>query len=310
MIKKEKIIILLCIVFMLLPGMKAYAAENDTVVVLGADLSAEQRAAVLELMELTEADLAECTVIYVTNAEEHQYLDSYIDSAIIGTRALTSVKMTKAEAGAGILVTTRNVNYCTTGMYRNALLTAGVEDRNVMVVAPTPVSGTAGLVGAVKAYEASAGVTITDEAVETALNEMVVTGELSQQLGSVNNEDVEAFIAWLKSMMATGKLDTSDETSIRNVISEGEQKFGVTLSEEEKTKIVDLLKKLDKLGLNGEYLTSQAENLYKKYGMDVVNQASEVIGEAIDNAVSRAAGSFFESIKTSLSDFFSGLFKR
>ena len=298
------------IAMIMLMQMTAFAADKDTVVALGADLTDSQRATVLSLMGLTEADLLNCTVIKVTNAEEHQYLDGYIDSSVIGTRALTSVKMTKAAAGSGIHVTTQNVNYCTTGMYRNALLTAGVEDRDVLVVAPTPVSGTAGLIGAVRAYEESTGQPIKDEVVDVALEEMIMTGELNEQLENVSNEDVEALIAWLKNMIATGKLDTSDENSIRSTIAEGEKQFGVTLDESEKNQIVSLLKKLDAMGLNGAYLIDQAQNLYNKYGMDVVNQAQDVINEAVGNAVSQATKSFFSSIKDSFTGFFSGLFNR
>ena len=100
---------------MLLP-IKAVAADKDTVVALGADLTEALKTTVLSLMGLTEADLANCTVINVTNADEHKFLDGYIDSSIIGTRALTSVKMTRSAPGSGINVTTQNVNYCTTGM--------------------------------------------------------------------------------------------------------------------------------------------------------------------------------------------------
>lgn len=304
------IVVLACIGTFNFSTLKVNAVDKDTVVALGADLNAEQRATVLSLMGLSEDDLNNCSVIYITNKEEHEYLDSYIDSSVIGTKSLTSVMMTKANKGDGITVTTQNVNYCTTGMYRNSLLTAGVEDRNVLVVAPTPISGTAGLVGAIKAYEVSSGNNISDAAVDTALDEMLTTGNISEQLEGVSNEDVEAFIAWLKSMIATGKLDTSDENSIKKTIKEGEEKFHVTLTADEETEIISLLKKLDSLGLNGSYLISQAENLYSKYGSDVVNQASDVIGEAIEDAVGQASKSFFESLKSSISDFFSSLFKR
>ena len=286
------------------------AVDSDTVVALGQDLTASQRATVLSLMGLTEDDLSKCTVIYTTNAEEHEFLDSYIDPSIIGKRALTSVKMTKAAAGSGIKVTTQNVNYCTTGMYRNALLTAGVEDRDFLIVAPFPVSGTAGLIGAVRAYEATADKKVEDKKLDAALDEMITTGELNEQLEGVSNEDVEAFMSWLKSMIATGKLDTSDEKSIRDTIAEGEKQFKVKLTDDEKSQIVSLLKKLSSLGLNGSYLIDQAENLYSKYGSDVVNQAQDVIDEAVKDAVSQAAGSFFSSLKDSVTGFFGNLFKK
>ena len=117
-------------------GIRAGAADTkDTVIALGADLSDEQRAAVLSLMGLTEEDLAGCTVIYITNEMEHEYLDPYLEASVIGSKSLSSVKITGKEPGSGVTVTTQNVNYCTTGMYRNALMTAGMEDTEVLVVA-------------------------------------------------------------------------------------------------------------------------------------------------------------------------------
>ena len=169
---------------------------DKPVIALGADLSADQRATVLSLMGVTEEDLVNYTVITITNADEHKYLDSYVDPAVIGTRALSSVMVTPAEAGHGVMVTTQNINYCTTGMYRNALLTAGVEDADIMVVGPSQISGTAGLIGAVKAYEQVSGEPISDETLDTAMNELVTTGELVTK--SASDEEVEALIAYIK----------------------------------------------------------------------------------------------------------------
>ena len=62
-----------------------------------------------------------------TNAEEHKYLDTYLDKSVIGTRALSSVKIEEADAGAGITVETHNISFCTEEMYTNALVTAGIS---------------------------------------------------------------------------------------------------------------------------------------------------------------------------------------
>ena len=93
---------------------------------LGADLNETEKSTVLSLLEINEADLSSYQVITVTNADEHKYLDSYLDSSVIGTRALSSVLIEKKDKGNGIKVTTSNITYCTTGMYQNALATAGV----------------------------------------------------------------------------------------------------------------------------------------------------------------------------------------
>ena len=115
-----------------------HAQEGKIVVALGADLSAEQRATVLGLMGITEEQLAGYEVIYITNAQEHQYLDAYLDASVIGSKSLSSVMLKKGAKGSGVNVTTKNINYCTTGMYRNALLTAGVPlNEAVGIVAGT-----------------------------------------------------------------------------------------------------------------------------------------------------------------------------
>ena len=138
----KKLITLLFSAVLLL-SMPVMAAEVDqsrivnidaskSIIALGADLSAEQRATVLSLMDVTEADLANYQVVTITNDMEHQYLDAYMDASVIGSKSLSSVKITPAESGHGVLVTTKNINYCTTGMYRNALLTAGVSDADIL----------------------------------------------------------------------------------------------------------------------------------------------------------------------------------
>lgn len=268
---------------------------DKPVIALGADLSADQRATVLSLMGVTEEDLVNYTVIMITNADEHKYLDSYVDPAVIGTRALSSVMVTPAEAGHGVMVTTQNINYCTTGMYRNALLTAGVEDADIMVVGPSQISGTAGLIGAVKAYEQVSGEPISDETLDTAMNELVTTGELVTK--SASDEEVEALIAYIKAKLAAGELETEDD--IRKAIKEGEQKFGVSLDESEEQQIVDFMLKIKKLGLDPNVLLDQAADLYSKFGDELLNKAT-------DDGFLSGLG----NIANSIADFFKGLFKK
>ena len=307
----KKIIVCIAIVLLFFCyGNKAMAAdEQDVVVALGADLSEQQRAAVLELMGLTEDDLTKCTVISITNAMEHEYLDAYLDASVIGSKSLSSVKITKAASGSGVMVTTQNINYCTTGMYRNALMTAGMEDTQVLVVAPTPISGTAGLIGALKAYEVMADKEVSDIALDTALDELITTGELADSIqGEAGADEVEALIAWLKNKIASNELDIGDEQSVRETIAEGEKTFGISLTEAEKDRIIELLKKLDSLGLNADYLIEQAQSLYEKYGLTIVENANEAINEAVENAVVSAVKGFFRNLTDAVSDFFKNLF--
>ena len=182
--------------------------EGKVVVALGADLTEQQKDTVLELMGITREQLAGYEVVYITNAQEHQYLDAYLGSSVIGSKSLSSVLLKKGAAGSGVYVTTKNINYCTTGMYRNALLTAGVQDTEVIVAAPAPISGTAGLIGAVKAYEKMEGTTISDTSLSNALSELITTGELNEAVKNVSSEEIEQLMAWLKEKVAKGELES------------------------------------------------------------------------------------------------------
>ena len=276
------------------------APPEGTIIALGNDLTPDQRATVLSLMGVTEEELSNYTVINVTNEMEHQYLDSYVDPGVIGTKALSSVMVTPAPAGSGVVVTTQNISYCTTGMYRNALLTAGVKDANVLVVGPTQISGTAGLIGAIKAYEEASGEAVSDATLDTAMNELVATADIANSVEkSASDEEVEALIAYIKAKLAAGELN--NEEDIRKAIDEGEVKFGVTLNDDEKQKIVDFMMKIKKLGLDPNMLLDQAADLYDKFG-------DELLVKAQDESFFSGLGEMFSSWGTSIANFFKGLF--
>ena len=91
-ITKKLLAMVLVLTMTLGLGVTANAASDDKpILALGADLSTDQRAAVLGLLGVDESDLANYDVISITNADEHEYLDKYLDASIIGTRALSSV---------------------------------------------------------------------------------------------------------------------------------------------------------------------------------------------------------------------------
>ena len=309
----KKLITLLFSAVLLL-SMPVMAAEVDqsrivnidaskSIIALGADLSAEQRATVLSLMDVTEADLANYQVVTITNDMEHQYLDAYMDASVIGSKSLSSVKITPAESGHGVLVTTKNINYCTTGMYRNALLTAGVSDADILVVGPTEISGTAALIGAIKGYEAMSGESVSDTTLDTAMNELITTGEIAMQ--DADSQDIEEMIAFVKAKVAAGGLDSDDQ--IRSAIEEGEDKFGVTLTEDEINQIIAIMQKINQLGLDPNVLVSQAEDLYSKFGKDFLKNLDT---DAIAKEVAKSAASgFFAKIGDAIKGFFAGLFQ-
>jgi len=235
-------------------------ADGDTPYIsFGADLRADEKAKVLELFGLTEADLEKCNVNTVTNAEEHQYLDAYITNDHIGSRALSSVAVMKAKKGSGIIVTTKNINYCTTSMYENALATAGVKDANVVVVGPFDMSGTAALIGAVKAYSGMTGEAVDTDVIDGAINEMVVTGEIGDETGKT--DEIAGMVAYLKDQVGGKNLSDSE---LADAIDQASEKFNVSLTQDQIDQLKELLKKLQGLDLNWNNIRDQAENLYGK----------------------------------------------
>lgn len=236
--------------------------DDKPFLALGADLSKDQRKTVLGLMGIDGADLDEYNVVYVNNDEEHKYLGEYIDSSEIGTHSLSSVVITEGEAGAGLKLSVYNVNYCTVGMYKNACATAGVTDANIIVAAPFPISGTAALVGILKAYEEMTGNDIDEDVVDAAMDELVTTGELNESI-SGDSKEVEALIADLKSQLQDASWETDEE--ILDAIDKTAKKYELKLSNEDKQKILALLKKLKGLNLDWDSIKDQASNILDQF---------------------------------------------
>ena len=83
--------------FVLTPCSKAKADSTELMsyISFGADLRDNEKKTVMELLNVTEKDLEDYEVLSVTNEEEHKYLDEYLSKSVIGSRALSSVKVVK-----------------------------------------------------------------------------------------------------------------------------------------------------------------------------------------------------------------------
>ena len=295
--KKQMLTGALAACMFLTSGMTALADRVDAVidkpyVALGADLKESERAKVLELLGVTEAELKDYDVVTITNEDEHKYLDSYLDAGVIGTRALSSVMVVGKEAGNGINVNTNNISYCTSGMYRNALITAGVEDADITVAGPFSISGTAALVGAIKAYETMTGEEVPEVNLDAANNELVITGEIVESVG--DPEKVEQLMALVKQEVAEGAVSGSED--MKNLVKQAADELEIRLSDEDRDKITGLMDKIDGLDLNVDAIKEQAKDLYHKL-------------ENLDfNFDAESVGNFFTRIIDAIVGFFQDLF--
>ena len=255
---------------------KVYADQIDApYLALGADLSESEKSTVLNLLGVDASQLDQYMVVTVTNADEHAYLDAYLDASVIGSRALSSVVVEKKEEGTGIKVKTSNISYCTTGMYQNALATAGLENAEVRVAGPFNISGTAALVGAMKAYGEMTGETINPENADAATEELVITSELGESLGE--QEQAEALIGAVKDIIVAEEVEEPEK--IEAVIDDTAKKMNIQLTEEDKAKIAGLMEKIGSLDLNVDALKEQAKDLYQKLeDMDIQISEEQVKG--------------------------------
>lgn len=236
----------------------ADAVEGETVVTLGQDLTQQQKDQILQEMNVDSG----VKTIPVTNEEEHRYLGKYLNKATIGSRALSSAKITLAEQGTGIKVKTHNITTITEQMYANALITAGVTDAEVYVTAPMQVSGTAGLTGILKAFETAADQNISEEQKQVANEEMVRTSELGQKIG--DKDKAAEFMTRVKEEIAEKQPDSPQE--VRNIIVNVAGDLNINLNNQDIDNITNVMYKFSQLDIDWGQFSNQLEKLKGNLG--------------------------------------------
>ena len=267
-------------------GVTAFAEAGQSRAVIGANLNEEQIAAVYQLFNVKRGEVTELTV---TNAEEREYLEGYVDESLIGTRSISCVYVELLAEGAGMDVTTSNITWCTPEMYISALATAGITDARVVVAAPFEVSGTAALTGVYKAYEDLTGKKLDDLAKAVSTQELTITGELANEIGEMDSTSI---VNDLKMMLDETAQMTDEE--IREQIIQIAATYNVTLTDNQINQLISLCRSLE--GLDADALKSRVEevqNTLKK----VSDAKTQVIGfvETVKKVVT-SIKSFFEKI--------------
>lgn len=234
----------------------ADAVVGDMIITLGENLTEEQKQTILKEMNATEDD----QIITVSNEEEHQYLGDYIPKATIGTKAISSTSITIEEAGSGLEVKTKNINWVTDEMYLNALMTAGVKDASIYVTAPFEVSGTAALTGLIKAYEISSEEAIPEDVKQVANEELVTTAKLGDEVGA---ENASALMAKIKDEIAQNGIPETD-AEIRTMIENAANELGITLSEEDINSLIELFNKMKDINIDWNQVGDQLDQARDK----------------------------------------------
>ena len=290
---KKLITILLIIVMAVGMIVPAYAENIQSRAVIGADLTDDQIAAVYNAFGIKRGDAIE---LRVTNGEERQWLQGYVDESLIGTRSISCVYVELLPEGSGMDVTTSNITWCTGEMYISALAPAGITDARIIVAAPFEVSGTAALTGVYKAYEDMTGKKLDDLAKLVSTQELTITGELANEIGGMDSTSI---VNDLKLMLDETQKMTDDE--IRAEIIDIAGRYNVSLTNTQIQQLIDLCRSLE--GLDADSLKARVEEVQGTL-QKVSDAKTKVVGfvETVKKVVT-SVSSFFDRIKDIIAKF-------
>mgnify|MGYP001297132615 CR=1 FL=1 len=248
--RRLAILVLACLVF---SGFSQVLASPTEVVSLGADLTEAQKKQMLEFFGVSESDVMMLTV---TNAEVREYLKGIASEDKIGTKSISCAYVKPAPKNSGIKVTTHNITWVTEEMYASAMITAGIENAEVIAAAPFKVTGTTALTGIMKAFEKATGEELSHEAKKTANEELVLTGELGEELGK---DKANELVLKIKQQVIKQQVKNPDD--IRQIIQKIASELGIELTEEEINKILSLMEKISRLDLNVNKISEQLDKI-------------------------------------------------
>ena len=250
--KRSVIAALLCSLCLTAGGAVPAMADSARVVTLGADLTQDQKDT---MMRYFKTDASQVQILTITNQDEREHLGDYNPLEQIGTRTLSCAYVKPTQSG-GIKVRTANLNYVTGNMIANALSTAGVTNCEAVAACPYEVSGTGALTGVIMAYESASGQKLDSTKKDLATKEVVVTGDLAQQ---VVNDNATNIINQAKLQIIGDNIQNADE--IYNIVNNIAVQNNVTLSQEEMETIVALLQEIAQQSYDIEQMKETLENI-------------------------------------------------
>ncbi|UFH64111.1 DUF1002 domain-containing protein [Clostridium cadaveris] len=282
--------LIMCLSLGIAVPMKTAKADSLKVVTLGADLTESQKESMLKYFGVTKK---EANIVYVTNDEEFKYLGKAATKEQIGLKAISCSYIEPTNKG-GLKISINNIHWVTENMIKNSLITAGIENANVVVGAPFNVSGTAALTGILKGFEnSSAGEKIDENKKEAANEELVVTGNLGEKIGQ---DEAAGLINEIKKEVV--KENPKSEKDVKNIVKKTTSSYKDIkdkLSDEDIEKITALMDKINDLDLDFSKIKDQLNDvsslLKEKLGSEEAQSFFSKIGEFLRNI-----GNFFSNL--------------
>jgi uncharacterized protein YpuA (DUF1002 family) len=250
--KRNVFTALLCSLCLVTAGAVPAMADATKVVTLGADLTDAQKSTIMKYFNV---DSSQVQILTVTNQDERDRLSAYVPLEQIGTRTVSCAYVKPTQSG-GIKVRTANLNWVTCNMIASTLSTSGVTNCEVVAACPFEVSGTGALTGILMAYETASGETLDETKKELATEEMVVTGNLAEEVGQ---DDATSIINQAKMQIIQNNIQDADE--IYNIVVNIAQQNNVSMDSSQLDTIVSLLQQIAQQQYDYSQMQETLENI-------------------------------------------------
>lgn len=261
--KKWLAVVIVCLVWfsVSLPS-SAFASTGDQgineklglpIVVYGEALTDAQKA---EVKELLEVDQHEQVDEFTVNGRD---LTNYIGGNP-NSNMYSSVKIIHQDNGQGLnieIVTPENITQVSKEMYTNALLTAGVENADVLVASSVKVSGHSALTGIYKAYDAK-GVKLDEGRMQVASEELDIATDIAEEQG-IDQAKISELLTEIKKAIAEQNPATKEE--VEQIVKEQLQALNIELSPEDRQRLADLFDRMRNLNIDFDQVRNQLNDL-------------------------------------------------
>lgn len=227
-------------------------ADGQKVVTLGADITEEQKQAILRYFGVAGKNLLTLTV---TNQDERAHLGSYVPLEQIGTRTISCALVNPTNSG-GIQVKTANLSWVTSNMIASTLSTSGVVNCEVLAAAPFEVSGTGALTGIMMAYESAVGESLDTTKKDVATQELITTTQIANNIGQVNATEI---VNESKMQVIQGDVVNADDINV--IINEIAEEENISLSDEDRELLRELLQQIAEQDYNYEEMKETLERV-------------------------------------------------
>ena len=274
--KRNLIAALLCSACLVAGSVNPVMADAARVVTLGADLTDAQKQTMMKYFNVSSDQVQ---IMTITNQDEHNHLDNIAPQSQIGTRTLSCAYVKPTQSG-GIKVRTANLNWVTGNMIATTLSTSGVKNCEVVAACPMEVSGTGALTGIQMAYEQASGKKLDETKIKLANEEMVVTGNLADQVGK---NEATTVVNQSKMDVIQNNVQNADE--IQNIVVNVAEQNNVSVSQEEIDKIVSLLGKIAEQGYNYDDVKETLEQVNENTTGQASSGDDTLDGENKDDTV-------------------------